>query len=54
MLNYPKQYKGDILNKAFAVELFYFIEIKKPDYCIYGHTYFNTENFNIENTVITI
>ena len=52
MLNYPKQYKGDILNKAFAVELF--IEIKKPDYCIYGNTYFNTENFNIENTVITI
>jgi len=32
MLNYPEQYKGDVLNDAFAVELFDFIENSNIDY----------------------
>ncbi len=49
-LNYPKKYKGDALNEAFAVELFDLIEDSKPDYWIYGHTHHNTVDFKIGGT----
>lgn len=48
--NYPKQYKGDILNEAFAVELFDLIESSKIDYWVYGHHHTNISEFNINNT----
>ena len=48
--NYPERYKGDALNEAFAVELFDMIETAGYDYWIYGHTHYNTPNFNIGNT----
>jgi len=49
-LNYPKQYKGDVLNEAFAVELFDLIESTKIDYWIYGHHHQNTPEFCIGET----
>jgi len=49
-LNYPEQYKGDILNEAFAVELFETIESSAVDYWIYGHHHNNTADFTIGNT----
>ena len=49
-LNYPKQYKGDVLNEAFAVELFDIIESSSIDYWIYGHHHSNTPDFKIGNT----
>ncbi len=50
LLNYPQKYKGDVLNDAFAVELFDLIETKGPDYWIYGHTHNNTADFKIWKT----
>ncbi len=50
LLNYPEKYKGDVLNDAFAVELFDLIKIKEPDYWIYGHTHNNTPDFKIGET----
>ena len=50
--NYPEQYKGSVLNEAFAVELFNFIEIAGPDYWIYGHNHFNQPDFKIGHTKI--
>ena len=50
LLNYPQKYKGDILNDAFAVELFDLIERVGPDYWIYGHTHSNTPVFKIGKT----
>ena len=49
-LNYPEAYKGDILNEAFAVELFDMIEATGPDYWIYGHIHGNTQDFEIGKT----
>ncbi len=49
-LNYPKKYKRDILNEAFAVELFDLIESSNIDYWIYGHHHFNTPDFLIGKT----
>lgn len=49
-LNYPEKYKGDILNEAFAVELFDFIENSKADYWLYGHHHQNTADFSIGKT----
>lgn len=49
-LNYPEKYKSNILNEAFAVELFDFIECNGPDYWIYGHTHTNTLDFAIGKT----
>lgn len=48
--NYPQQYKGDVLNEAFAVELFDTIENSSIDYWIYGHHHLNTPDFKIGNT----
>jgi predicted phosphohydrolase len=50
LMNYPEKYKGDVLNDAFAVELFELIEAEGPDYWIYGHTHHNTSGFKIGNT----
>jgi len=49
-MNYPIKYKGDILNEAFAVELFDLIEAMKPDYWIYGHIHGNIPPFEIGQT----
>ena len=52
-LNYPEQYKGDLLNEAFAVELFDLIETSNIDYWVYGHHHSNIPEFNIGNTKLT-
>jgi predicted phosphohydrolase len=49
-MNYPAQYKGDILNEAFAVELFDFIESSNINYWVYGHHHSNTLEFSIGRT----
>lgn len=49
-MNYPAQYKGDILNEAFAVELFDFIESSNINYWVYGHHHSNTPEFRIGRT----
>jgi len=49
-LNYPEQYKGDVLNEAFAVELFDTIERSNIDYWVYGHHHSNTHPFSIGKT----
>jgi predicted phosphohydrolase len=49
-MNYPAQYKGDILNEAFAVELFDFIESSNINYWVYGHHHSNTPEFRIGKT----
>lgn len=48
--NYPPQYKNDLINEAFAVELFDFIETTAPDYWIYGHHHSNRPDFKIGKT----
>lgn len=49
-LNYPEQYKGDVLNEAFAVELHNFIESSEIACWVYGHHHTNTPAFNIGKT----
>lgn len=49
-LNYPEKYRGDVLNEAFAVELFDLIESKGPDYWIFGHHHTNVPDFEIGKT----
>jgi predicted phosphohydrolase len=51
-LNYPEQYKGDILNEAFAVELFDLIESSDIAYWVHGHHHRNTPGFTIGKTVM--
>lgn len=46
-LNYPEQYKGDVLNEAFAVELFDLIEFSNIAFWVYGHHHSNTPEFSI-------
>lgn len=48
--NYPQQYKGDVLNEAFSVELFELIESSQINYWLYGHHHTNTPEFEIGNT----
>ena len=50
LLNYPKQYKSDILNEAFVVDLYDLIDKNKIDYWIYGHHHVNVEEFSIGET----
>lgn len=49
-LHYPEKYKGDLLNEAFAVELFDLIERTEPDYWIFGHHHYNAPEFEIGKT----
>lgn len=49
-LNYPEQYKGDMLNEAFATELFDMIETSNIAIWVYGHHHTNTSEFSIGNT----
>ncbi len=49
-LNYPAKYKGDVLNEAFAVELYDWIESSGIDYWAYGHLHNNTSDFTIGKT----
>jgi len=49
-MNYPENYKGDILNEAFAVELYNLIEKSKPDVWIFGHHHSNVDDFTIGKT----
>jgi hypothetical protein len=49
-MHYPVEYKGSILNEAFAVELFDLIEATGPDAWIYGHHHGNTPDFKIGKT----
>lgn len=49
-MNYPEQFKGSVLNEAFAVELDDLIETHQPNYWIYGHSHQNANNFSIKNT----
>lgn len=49
-LNYPEQYKGDVLNEAFAVELYDLIESSDIAFWVYGHHHSNTPEFSIGNT----
>lgn len=51
-LNYPKKYKGDVLNDAFAVELYDLIEKSKTNYWIFGHHHQNITDFKIGNTIL--
>ena len=51
-LNYPEKYKGDVLNDAFAVELYDLIEKSKIDYWIFGHHHQNIPDFKIGNTIL--
>lgn len=50
LIHYPEQYKGSMLNEAFAVELFNLIETTTPDAWIYGHSHSNTPDFEIGKT----
>lgn len=52
LMNYPEQYKGSLLNEAFAVELFDLIEATAPNCWIYGHSHGNTLDFEIGKTLM--
>lgn len=49
-LNFPEQYKGDVLNEAFATELYDFITLSGIAYWGYGHHHSNIPDFYIGNT----
>ena len=49
-LNYPPKYKGDVLNEAFATELYDFIETSNIAFWAYGHHHCNIPDFLIGNT----
>lgn len=49
-LNYPPQYKGSIINEAFAVELHDFIHDGKAAAWLYGHHHVNIPEFTIGET----
>lgn len=50
MMHYPPQYKGSVLNEAFAVELFDLIEPSNIATWVYGHHHSNIPEFEIGNT----
>ncbi|MHB9143573.1 MAG: metallophosphoesterase, partial [Paludibacter sp.] len=49
-MNYPEKYRGDVLNEAFAVELYDLIETNGPDFWIFGHHHYNVPDFMIGKT----
>ena len=50
LLNYPEIYKADILNEAFAVELYDLIEKSDINHWIFGHHHQNLADFTIGKT----
>ncbi len=48
--NYPRQYKGSVLNEAFAVELFDLIEASDIACWVFGHHHINVPEFSVGNT----
>ncbi len=50
MLHYPAQYKGSVINQAFATELSGFIQESEIANWIYGHHHYNSTDFKIGNT----
>lgn len=51
--NYPEKYRGDVLNEAFAVELFDLIDACNADCWIYGHLHHTIPDFFIGKTRLT-
>lgn len=49
-LNYPERFRNDILNDAFAVELYDLIHSDGPNYWIYGHHHQHIPEFEIGKT----
>ncbi|MBO9564383.1 MAG: metallophosphoesterase [Niastella sp.] len=49
-MHYPKQYKGSVINEAFATELYGYIEQSPITAWIYGHHHSNSPEFLIGNT----
>jgi predicted phosphohydrolase len=49
-MHYPEKYKGDVLNQAFATELYDFINGSDINYWIYGHHHCNIPEYKIGNT----
>lgn len=49
-MHYPKQFKGSIINEAFATELYDYIEQSPVNAWIYGHHHSNSAEFRIGNT----
>jgi predicted phosphohydrolase len=49
-MHYPKQFKGSIINEAFATELYDYIEQSPTNAWIYGHHHSNTPEFTIGKT----
>lgn len=49
-LNYPVKFKNDLLNEAFAVELYDLIVDSGTYYWIYGHSHHNTPDFSVGRT----
>jgi len=52
-MNYPEKYRGDVINEAFAVELYDLIEDNGPDFWIFGHHHYNVSDFMIGKTNLT-
>lgn len=48
--HYPKQFKGSLINEAFATEMSAYIESSPITAWIYGHHHANTPEFRIGNT----
>lgn len=49
-LNYPKHFKRNGLEEAFATELLDLVKGSQAAYWLYGHAHFNTPDFTIGNT----
>ena len=49
-VHYPEEYKGDVLNEAFAIELHDFIEPSGIEYWLFGHHHQNIADFKIGST----
>jgi predicted phosphohydrolase len=52
LLNYPEQYKSDVLNEAFVVDLYDLIADSNIDFWIYGHHHVNVDEFAIGDTIL--
>lgn len=51
--NYPEEFRGNIFNEVFAVELGELIEGAAPDYWIFGHHHSCRDEFRINRTLLT-